>query len=252
MALFLDDEEVHIPARTSFPLCTPQPPMTQPHAPGDVDHIDAIKQRNSTCVTTPLSRAAASVSSTAAAAQYEERSPLSAGAAVTLPLRGGNGMEKMDALLFGKARVAFIRDNSLAGHKRSADDASGARMARTPVTPKRSSHQVCDSSTGGTGTQPKVVSAARSPSLSTLHPERTSTASLDTTIPTSDERPLPEVVSTSPECQRGSLSASPPARPPPNSPAVREGAVESRTTTTQPVKTQTKLSDFFSKMACKR
>ncbi|CAJ1991703.1 hypothetical protein conserved [Leishmania donovani] len=250
MALLLDDDEVFV----STASAPPQP--AQPGVRIVSDSEPEMSDFTPLCAAAPSSRTAASTSSTAAATQHRERSPVSAGAPVTLPLRGGDGMEKMEALLFGKTKVALVRDGSVVGLKRSADEAFGAAVSRTPVAQRTSLAPLCDGRTNGSSTQPKIVSAARSLSSPSPQQELSSTMSLETVTTTPHERSSRAFVSTSPEHPCGSPFASPSALPTPtlSASAREQTAVEnpSSSVATQSTKMQMKLSDFFSKMACKR
>ncbi|CBZ29553.1 conserved hypothetical protein [Leishmania mexicana MHOM/GT/2001/U1103] len=250
MALLLDDDEVFVVTANA----PPQPAQRGVHV--IMDSKLEVRESTPLCTAASSSRTAASTPSTAAAARHRERSPASAGAPVNLPLRGGDGMEKMEALLFGKTKVALVRDGSAVGLKRSSDDAFGTAVSRTPVAQRTSLAPLCDGRTDGSSTQPKIVSAAGS--LSSLSPQKElpSTMSLETVLMTPHERSSRAVVSTSPEHRCGSPFASPPARLSPtlSASAREEATVETppSSVATQPAKMQMKLSDFFSKMACKR
>ncbi|CAG9580259.1 conserved hypothetical protein [Leishmania major strain Friedlin] len=250
MALLLDDEEVFVGTANA----PPQP--AQPGARIVLDSASETTDFTPLCAAAPSSKTATSAPSTAAATRHRERSPVSAGALVTLPLRGGDGMEKMEALLCGKTKVALVRNGSVVGLKRSADEAVGAAVFRTPVAQRTSLARLCDGRIDASSTQPKIVSAARSLSSPSPQQELPSTMSLETVLTTPHERSSQAVVSTSPEHPCGSPFASPPARPTPTlSASAREETVVQTppsSVATQPAKMQMKLSDFFSKMACKR
>ncbi|GET91501.1 hypothetical protein, conserved [Leishmania tarentolae] len=249
MALLLDEDEVCAVRATDSPKS----------APPDGRILDSgaeMHESTSACKAASPSRIATTTPVAAAATQHRGRSPPCAGAAVTLPLKGGNGMEKMEALLFGKMKVTLVDEGSVAGRKRSSTEVLGTSVSKTPATQKTSSAHVCDGRVSGSSTQPKIVSAARS--LSSLSPEQEhlSTSTLETVLMTPHEKSSQDVVLTSPEHRCGSLFASPPARPsqPSSALAREEGAVEASplSVSAPPTKVQLRLSDFFSKMACKR
>ncbi|KAG5470566.1 hypothetical protein LSCM1_01810 [Leishmania martiniquensis] len=255
MALLLDDDEVCTATATT----SIEPPqrlsgMPAPEALG-MDSKGRAHESRSASATTTTSTAQSSMPSTAAAPRDRECSFVSASLTVMLPSKGGDGMKKMDALLFGKTRVALLSDDRAVGLKRSADAAFGKAIARKPEVLKASLVQGCDGSTHSTSTQPKIVSAARSFSFGSLQEEHPSATSLDTMLLTPQERSSQLVISTSPEHQTGSPSASPPARRPSASSSAREetaGEPVASPEVKESPKLQMKLSDFFAKMACKR
>lgn len=275
MALLLDDEDVFVMTRPA-PQSSSATGVVHVDLDGDDhDHVQSavaemsgapetadatttpikgVNSRGDTAVNTP--------STAAATSRRGEPSPASPGATVTLPRRGGDGLAKMETFMFGKPRVAVVQAGSGAdgaGRKRSAQEAFGAVGASAtmhiPLVQKMSTAQ--PASNGSSGTQPKLLSAARSSSSASTLPllhDQASLTSLDTPYSTPREAASQTASLASPGQPRGSLSASPPARPPPppspSTPQPPQPAAEAAAT--QPAKTQMKLSDFFSKMACKR
>ncbi|KAK7199771.1 hypothetical protein NESM_000023400 [Novymonas esmeraldas] len=272
-ALLLDDDDdVCCTAASPLQPC-PQPKVYSLLEDDEDEAQPNVELREPPRAVGSVSRLSGTAPPTAAAStepQREALSPLSAAAVttVTLSTRGGNGLAKMDALVFGMPRVAMTCGGAPGSRKRAAEDASRTGPARAPGVAS------CGGSTGGSSsTQPKIVSAARSLSSPALRQDRpSSTTSLDTALLTPQERATPATISPSRDLQqRGSPSASPAAQPPPpppsSPPAVSRPSSESALVAssqepvadtsvsavpTQPAKTQMKLSDFFSKMACKR
>ncbi|KAG5470979.1 hypothetical protein CUR178_02286 [Leishmania enriettii] len=256
MALLLDDDEVLVATATASREPGHEPSRAPARDLLGADRDAKLNESLSLCATASSSRAREHAPSTAAAAPHGECSAVSACASVTMPRKGGNGMKKMEALVFGNAKVALVCDGSVPSRKRFADEAFGTAVERKPVLQKTSLAPACDGITDSTCTQPKVVSAARSLSSASLQREKLSTPSRETVAMTPHERFSHVVVSTSPEHQIGSPAASPPARRPAtdSSLAREDTAAETPASpvTKEPAKMQMKLSDFFSKMACKR
>ncbi|KAG5470145.1 hypothetical protein LSCM4_02839 [Leishmania orientalis] len=256
MALLLDDDEVLVATVTASREPGHVPSLAPAHDLLAADRDARVNESLSPCATASSCRAREHAPSTAAAAPHGECSAVSACITVTMPREGGNGMKKMEALLFGKSKVALVCDGTVPCRKRFADEAFGTAVEPKHVLQKTSLAPACDGSTDSTCTQPKVVSAARSLSSASLQREKPSTPSWETMPLTPHERSSHVAVSTSPEHQVGSPAASPPARRPPthSSMAREETAAEipASPATKEPAKMQMKLSDFFSKMACKR
>ncbi|AIO01057.1 hypothetical protein LPMP_321720 [Leishmania panamensis] len=256
MALLLDDGDVFVVTKKAPQQPAQQAATAQPHSCLVLDDKREVGDSMQPRATASSSSAETSTPSTVVATPHREHSRVSPDVPVTVPLRGGDGMQKMEALSFGKSKGVLALDGGAVSLKRSAESAFGAAVLRTPVAQKTASAQVFDYSTDGNYTQPKTVSAARSLSSPLPPKEKPSTTSLETTLIIPEERSSQAVICTSPNHQCNSLSASPPARSPSTPFALTcEQTVFKSTPTsvaTQSTKTQTRLSDFFTKMACKR
>lgn len=245
MSLLLDDDEVFAPPTKSVKV--------------EVQVLDCDDEGNAHCARQPAemrSKSSLAVPDDAGAAA-------AAAVAVAFSKRGGNGMEKMDALTFGMPRVAVLNGGGTPSRARnsaavSVDNALPAAH-RTPLAQKtfQPASQLNSDvrSTFSTATEPKIVSAVQSPSSSSLSPSMTerhiSVASADNEVLLPSQGSVIDTTSTAttPRKPNDSPSASPPARPPVK-PSQTSAAPEA--TAAQPARTQMKLSDFFSKMACKR
>lgn len=261
--LLLDDDDVFVPPAKS----AKSEPLQV--LDSDVDNVNAMTRKPSivpavSLTTTPLNQPACTATTSPSAATRTKAAPSQDAsrdaAAMTFACKGGDGMAKMEALMFGMPKVSVVngdeRSPSAKPVRRSTvslDDVLAAAVSSTP-TGQRSTPSATPQwgsevrSTVSSSTQPKIVSGARSPmSLSSPSQRQASIISLHN----SQESVVVEghEVQTSPgNAATASPSTSPPAHPP-----VKPAATASADATpTQAAKTQLKLSDFFSKMACKR
>ncbi|KPI90797.1 hypothetical protein ABL78_0030 [Leptomonas seymouri] len=252
MSLLLDDEEVFVPPMKSTKLDV--------HVlNSDGDSAGTGKQPADADADLKGDSARANTSPSAATrTAYTPSRSNTAAAAAFIARKGGNGIEKMDALIFGMPKV-FVSSGSAAAACQAPRTALAledtlAASNCTPTTQKARSQasklNTEGRSSASCNTQPKIVSGARSPSsLSSPSQRQVSVVSFGDSFPASQESTVEaHMAVVSPAKPGASPAASPPARPaskpsPPNS---------AETTPTQPAKTQMRLSDFFSKMACKR
>ena len=261
--LLLDDDDVFVPPAKS----AKSEPLQV--LDSDVDNVNAMTRKPSvipavSLTTTPMNQPACTTTTSPSAATRTKAAPSKDAsrdaAAMTFACKGGDGMAKMEARMFGMPKVSVVNgDGRSPGAKPvrrstvSLDDVLATAVSSTP-TGQRSTPSTTPQwgsevrSTVSSSTQPKIVSGARSPmSLSSPSQRQASIISLhDSQEPVVVEG---HEVQTSPgNAATASPSTSPPAHPP-----VKPAATASADATpTQAAKTQLKLSDFFSKMACKR
>ncbi|KPA84713.1 hypothetical protein ABB37_01215 [Leptomonas pyrrhocoris] len=248
MSLLLDDDEVFTP-----PAKCVKPDV---HTIDCDDDGNTSPGRPSASATAPVAvksgvgHTTTSPSATTRAVSTPSRSATEA-AAVTIARKGGDGMAKMEALLFGMPKAAVVGGRAATTSQASrtavasdegitaADGTPAAQRTRLPASPFNSDMR----SNVSSSTHPKVVSGANSPtSLSSPSQRPVSVASSEDSLLAAQKRVDETHVAV----------ASPAASPSPHPPVQRALASSADNTPTQPAKTQMKLSDFFSKMACKR
>jgi hypothetical protein len=261
--LLLDDDEGYVP-----PTKTAKRDVLMLDGEDEVEGF-AEKQPNRSAATNVPQKDTPHTATSLSAATRSAGTPLRCAAdaaTVTFALTGGNGMAKMEALAFGGPKVCVVPGvtgavsvkpaySSAASLDRAFANAAAAQSTPTAQKTRPPSSSPLNSevrSNVSASTQPKIVSGARSSSsLSPLSQQQQVCAisPSDSPLFSQDQVVETHTALNSPDhLTAASPSASPAARPPVMSSPPSSVDVAP----TQPAKTQMKLSDFFSKMACKR